>query len=324
MAALRPLRIGIDLDDVCIEFIRTLIDAYNTLAGDNSLEPVAYEDFDQWNLITPYGGPLDFPSYGSLWEWVTDEVLDDWAAAPEVRGALDSLCYLAEQGHHLVCITAKATEHKRVAYEAIAYHQFPFHEVHVTDDKVSVPRCDVYIDDSPKHLEALTEAFAPDSLVIRFERPWNRPGDGTATAGGWGEAVALIKNYQKPTHEVLGIKAPPDEDDEETRITDALTGGQKGQKLAALGSIDPVALLELAKVSGYGAQKYARYNYLKGYDWSLSFDALQRHLLEFWSGEDYDKESGRLHVAHAGWHCAALTSFVLRGLGTDDRFKTSQ
>jgi hypothetical protein len=68
-----------------------------------------------------------------------------------------------------------------------------------------------------------------------------------------------------------------------------------------------------------GAEKYDRYNYLKGYDWHLSYDAAQRHAQAFWSGEDLDEESGLPHTAHAAWHFNALTSFLVRGRGTDDR-----
>ena len=106
----------------------------------------------------------------------------------------------------------------------------------------------------------------------------------------------------------------------ETRITDPTTGGMKGSKLAQLGAVDPLALLEVAKVAGFGGDKYERYNFAKGYRWSLSYDALQRHLNAFWAGEDADNESGLYHMAHAAWHCLALLTFSLRGLGTDDRF----
>jgi hypothetical protein len=107
--------------------------------------------------------------------------------------------------------------------------------------------------------------------------------------------------------------------DNETRVTDPITGGQKGQKLAQLGAIDPNALLELAKVAGFGSQKYERNNFLKGFAWSLSFDAMMRHALAFQSGEDRDPESGLLHTAHLAWHALALTAFTQRELGTDDR-----
>lgn len=106
----------------------------------------------------------------------------------------------------------------------------------------------------------------------------------------------------------------------EVRITSS-TGGQKGQKMAQVGSVDPLALLRVAEVAGFGAQKYERLNFMRGYDWDLSFDALQRHLLQFWNGEDRDEESGLLHVAHAAWHCLALIAFIERGLGTDTRYK---
>jgi hypothetical protein len=106
---------------------------------------------------------------------------------------------------------------------------------------------------------------------------------------------------------------------QEVRITSD-TGGQKGKKLAQLSTLDPKALLVLAEVSGWGASKYSAHNFLRGYDWDLSFDACQRHLLAFWTGEDNDPESGMPHLAHAAWHCLAMLAFLERDIGTDTRF----
>lgn len=105
----------------------------------------------------------------------------------------------------------------------------------------------------------------------------------------------------------------------EERVTSE-TGGQKGKKLAQLHAIDPTSLYMLAEVAGFGSDKYEDYNYTKGYDWSLSYSALQRHLMAFWSGENYDDESGMPHLAHAAWHCMALLTFLNWRVGTDDRF----
>lgn len=107
--------------------------------------------------------------------------------------------------------------------------------------------------------------------------------------------------------------------DAETRITDRATGGQKGAKLTQLGALDPIALIQLSRVAGMGANKYAAHNFLKGYDWSLSFNAMMRHALLFWSGEDADPESGLPHMAHAAWMALCLVSFLERSVGTDDR-----
>jgi hypothetical protein len=106
---------------------------------------------------------------------------------------------------------------------------------------------------------------------------------------------------------------------DETRYVDPKTGGEKGQKRERLGGADPAAMSELAAVYGFGEEKYARYNYLKGYPWSLSIDALYRHFLAFQNGEVLDPESGLNHMAHVAWHALTLVSFSGRGLGTDDR-----
>lgn len=108
---------------------------------------------------------------------------------------------------------------------------------------------------------------------------------------------------------------------DEVRITDPTTGGQKGQKLAQMGALEPRSIMEVAKAAGFGAGKYARHNYLKGYAWSLSYDALQRHLHAFWAGEDTDPESGLYHLSHAAWHCLTLLAFSIYKLGTDDRWR---
>ena len=99
--------------------------------------------------------------------------------------------------------------------------------------------------------------------------------------------------------------------DEETRVTNKLTGGEKGSKLPQLFWAPPAALRELAKVYGYGAEKYAPNNFRKGYNWSLSYNSLLRHVLAAAEGEDRDPESGLLHLAQAAWHCLTLIQFYL-------------
>jgi len=100
------------------------------------------------------------------------------------------------------------------------------------------------------------------------------------------------------------------------------TGGRKAQKPCQLGAIDPVALEQLGLVAGYGTKQYGRGNYLQGYAYSLSLDALYRHTLAFSKGENLDPESGLPHMAHAAFHCLALITFMQREIGEDDRPKT--
>jgi hypothetical protein len=105
----------------------------------------------------------------------------------------------------------------------------------------------------------------------------------------------------------------------EVIIVDPKTGGQKGRKDERYDLLPFDALDEVARVYAVGARKYEDDNWLRGYAWRLSAGALLRHVARFMCGEDRDPETGCLHLAHAAWHCLALITFYLRGLGTDDR-----
>ena len=120
-----------------------------------------------------------------------------------------------------------------------------------------------------------------------------------------------------PTHvEVVGVNAGKSD---EVRTTDSTTGGQKGSKLACFNQIMPETMMELATHFGVGAKKYSAFNWTRGYAWSLSYSALQRHLNQFWGGEDRDKETGSKHIIAAMWHCFVLAYFMDHNTIKDDR-----
>ena len=66
-----------------------------------------------------------------------------------------------------------------------------------------------------------------------------------------------------------------------------------------IGLVPQQALNEVAKVMTYGAQKYAPYNWMKGFDYSKLTDAAMRHIIAFNLGENIDPESNLPHLAHA-------------------------
>lgn len=107
---------------------------------------------------------------------------------------------------------------------------------------------------------------------------------------------------------------------DEIRVTDPVTGGQKGVKSERFDLIPPDGLRELARVYGMGAKKYEPWNWAKGYAWLLSFGAMMRHAWAWAMGESIDPESGLHHMAHVAWHAFTLITFERKGLGTDDRF----
>lgn len=110
----------------------------------------------------------------------------------------------------------------------------------------------------------------------------------------------------------------------EVRTTDPDTGAQKGMKPERFDLIPIGPLTELARHYGVGALKYADRNWEKGYDWSKSYAALQRHLTAFWGGEDLDPETGSKHIIAAMWHAAALAQFMDQHPEKDDRPTTKE
>lgn len=95
----------------------------------------------------------------------------------------------------------------------------------------------------------------------------------------------------------------------EVRTVNETTGGAKGVKPERFDLFPGRALQEVARVYGRGAEKYGDRNWEKGYEWSKSFAAMQRHSWLFWSGEDFDQESGCHHLASVVFHALAMMTW---------------
>lgn len=78
-------------------------------------------------------------------------------------------------------------------------------------------------------------------------------------------------------------------------------------------------LKEVSKVYEYGTKKYHENSWRKGFSYSDIFDALNRHLTDWWEGEDDDPESGLNHLLHASFNVLTLVYLVLWFTGKDDR-----
>lgn len=119
------------------------------------------------------------------------------------------------------------------------------------------------------------------------------------------------------------LVAVPTPGSDEVRMT-SVTGGQKGQKEARYSLIPAGPLRELAVLFGRGNIKYPTEpmgtpNWKLGYDWSLSKDALDRHLELFWACEDHDPEMAVKHVICVAWHALVLAWFMENRPEFDDR-----
>lgn len=110
--------------------------------------------------------------------------------------------------------------------------------------------------------------------------------------------------------------------------TTSKTGGQKGVKPERHDLMPRKGLDAIARVFGFGAEKYADHNWRNRYEWGKSLAALERHIGAFMDGETYDPESGLPHLAHAGFHILVLLTWLAEdGEGVenemDDRWTTT-
>lgn len=101
----------------------------------------------------------------------------------------------------------------------------------------------------------------------------------------------------------------------------SVTGGEKGVKPQRFDLLPWHSLGVVAEHYAKGAEKYAAHNWRRGYEWSKSFAALQRHLSAWWQGEDVDAETGSSHLAAAAFHVLALIEFTRDFPQFDDRYQ---
>jgi hypothetical protein len=84
---------------------------------------------------------------------------------------------------------------------------------------------------------------------------------------------------------------------------------------------DGPSILELeARVFGYGAKKYAAWNWTKGMPWSVPVACIIRHLMAIERGEGNDPESGLPHEGHVACNLRMLMHYVDHYPEGDDLF----
>lgn len=83
--------------------------------------------------------------------------------------------------------------------------------------------------------------------------------------------------------------------------------------------LHPVAVKGITQVITRGAQKYADRNWENGMSWSSVIASLKRHLTAIESGEDYDEETGLLHIDHVQCNAHFLSAYYKIYPQGDDR-----
>lgn len=89
--------------------------------------------------------------------------------------------------------------------------------------------------------------------------------------------------------------------------------------LDILRNLHPGDAYECARVFGYGAKKYAAWNWIRGMQWSVPLGCALRHAFAEIGGEDIDSESGFTHRGHLVCNLVMLAQFERTFPEGDDR-----
>lgn len=122
--------------------------------------------------------------------------------------------------------------------------------------------------------------------------------------------------------------------------------GRSNSGKSILHTIDPKFIFGIGQISEFGSRKYHMRNFLMapGMEWSAVYDSMLRHLMLWWSGEEFDlgpngehgetddpdtnmKWSGLPHLLHAAWNIMVLFTYETHGVyadGDDRPSKTEQ
>lgn len=93
-----------------------------------------------------------------------------------------------------------------------------------------------------------------------------------------------------------------------------------GIQKTPLSTIPSGVMMELGVAMLEGALKYGRHNYrISGVRASVYYDALGRHLMDWWEGMDVDKDSGLSHIIKAIATLTVLRDAQMCNMMIDDR-----
>lgn len=80
-------------------------------------------------------------------------------------------------------------------------------------------------------------------------------------------------------------------------------------KVGGFHLLPPQRIKELAALYEMGATKYVPRGWEQGMSWSRIYNALNRHMLAWLSGEQYDPKDGQHHLTAVAWCAFALRQY---------------
>lgn len=195
-ASLPPLHVAVDLDDVTVDFLGSLLKMFE-------LEYGVTPEYDG----APWGGkaaafarhPLFHESgYEDWWDWLRDrEWL--WALFPAVPGAIGGIKRLRADGNYIEAVTTKPEWAEHDVWKWLGKWRPPFNAATIVPPgvrKLDRTQADVIVDDKLGTCEEFAQAgrFGVwlDRRTITVPH-WRRPRRRLLRAENWEEVVRFVR-----------------------------------------------------------------------------------------------------------------------------------
>lgn len=186
--------LGIDIDGVLADFQSHWANLYDEWFG-VKVDRKKLTGWEAWKDVT------HFTTEAELWTWV-NHVPQFWESMPTIPGAMGALYqFSAQDGHRPQLITSRHPMTRSNTIEWVK-RNLPntnvLPELHfVASELKGTIDVQVYIDDSPKVIEALREK----PCVLLFDQPWNRDvetGGSVHRVRGWREVRDFLRRLENP------------------------------------------------------------------------------------------------------------------------------
>jgi 5'-nucleotidase len=192
----RMFTVGLDLDEVCAEYISGF---RGYVAKIHKLNPTEMPDPPTWGFVTPEWGIKSYQNFLNLHQAAVKEgMFADMAPKP---GAAPGTVTLHEAGVRIRIVTSRLCttgDHARVVTDTVTWldeHGFLYDELCFVDNKTTTG-ADVYVDDSPVNVNELRQA---GKNVIVFRTKYNKFLHGP-TVTTWNELVPMIVENANNAH----------------------------------------------------------------------------------------------------------------------------
>jgi 5'(3')-deoxyribonucleotidase len=182
------LRLGIDMDGVCSNWVRGSKEMLNERFANLNLN--IYKESDTWDELEDLISKKQWS-----WLWTAGVERGLFARLPVFPGTHEALSYLSEK-HDIFLLTCRPRLAGADTIWWVREHLdgINIQGVHLIKDKWKVP-CDIYLDDKPENVIDISENSISATPVIRT-RQYNKNLSWPFRVDGWEQFVRFVEERE--------------------------------------------------------------------------------------------------------------------------------